>query len=118
MADEELQSMFGGAEVDGHYRSGRVFAEHYMAGGRVLYSEGPDDMGGRWSVTAGTFCTLYDNDPSGGCYRVRRESDNCFEFYFVARTEETARADPGRPSWTARVWLRSRPSTCAEKVGV
>ena len=118
MADSDLQRVFSGAEVDGEYRSGRTFTESYKVGGRVLYSEGPEEMGGRWSVTAGSFCTIYDDDPSGGCYRVRQESLNCFEFYFVARTEERAKDDPGPPSWTARVWLRGKPATCGEKVGV
>lgn len=118
MSEADLARTFSGAAVDGHYRSGRQFSESYDAGGRVEYREGPEVISGRWSVAAGTFCTIYDNDPSGGCYRVRRDGQNCFEFYFVARTEETARVDPGKPSWTARAWLKSSPSTCREAADV
>jgi hypothetical protein len=67
--------------------------------------------GGQWSVHAGAFCTIYDNDRAGGCYLVRKMSENCFEFYFIARTEQQA-LRPGRPTWTAQAWLKGDPSTC------
>ena len=46
------------------------------------------ECGGHWSVASGTFCTIYDDDPTGGCFRVQKTGANCFEFYFVARTED------------------------------
>jgi len=118
MSDADLGRVFGGAEIDGHYASGRTFAENYKASGRLEYREASRSSGGRWSVQSGTFCTIYDGDTSGGCYRVKQVGQNCFEFYFVARTEERARVSPNRPSWTARAWLRTRPVTCGEGASV
>ena len=45
-------------------------------------------MTGRWSVVADTFCTIYDGSKTGGCFRVRRVSANCYEIigrYYNAR---------------------------------
>lgn len=118
MSDSDLSRQFGGVEIDGHYASGRTFSEAYRADGRLEYRERDRQTRGRWSVEAGSFCTIYDADASGGCYRVKRVGRNCFEFYFVARTEMQARQDPNRPSWTARGWVKSEAATCADGASV
>ncbi len=115
---EEITAHFKGTEIDGHYASGRTFSERYGRDGRLEYRERDRHTRGRWSVEAGAFCTIYDQDPTGGCYRVRRVGGNCFEFYFVARTEEQARRDPNAPSWTARGWINTLPATCADGASV
>jgi hypothetical protein len=114
MSDNELQATFDGRAVDGHYEDGDRFEETYMTGGRVSYRDSNRSSGGRWSIQSGTFCTIYDDDPAGGCYRVRRDGENCFEFYFVARTEAQASGDPRTPHWTARAWYKDKPSTCVD----
>lgn len=119
MPDEDLKTSFGGKSIDGHYADGMKFSERYEADGRVVYREGGSERPGHWSVQAGSFCTIYDNDAGGGCFRVRRVGLNCYEFYFVARTEAEAREpEPKRPAWTARGWLISEPSSCAEGAAV
>lgn len=118
MSDSDLGKQFRGVEIDGHYASGRTFSEAYRTDGRLEYRERDRQTRGRWSVEAGSFCTIYDQDSSGGCYRVKRVGRNCFEFYFVARTEEQARQDPNRPSWTARGWVKSEAATCADGASV
>jgi hypothetical protein len=113
MGDLDLRLSFAGRAIDGHYASGLTFTESYLENGRLDYREPNRQMAGRWSIVAGTFCTLYDVSPTGGCYRVRRESDNCYEFYYVAPDEnEAASSDTNRGSWTARAWVTDRPSTC------
>ncbi len=114
MSDERLVATFAGRSIDGAYENGDAFHESYAAGGSVTYRDGRRTSRGKWSVRAGTFCTIYDDDPSGGCYRVRQESENCFEFHFVARTEVEAERDPRKPDWTARGWFPDKPSTCVE----
>ena len=52
--------------------------------------KGEHSTAGRWSISEGTLCTIYDNDPTGGCFRVLKTGSNCFEFYFVARNEYEA----------------------------
>lgn len=112
MAEAEINDTFKGRSIDGHYDDGDAFHEAFGADGRVSYSDRRRQSGGRWSVEAGTLCTIYDDDPAGGCYRVRRESENCYEFYFVARTEFEVQHGPRKPAWTARGWLADRPTTC------
>jgi hypothetical protein len=116
MTEADLEAALAGKAVAGEYPNGRPFKETYEAGGRVSYADDLHASGGRWSIEAGTFCTIYDDDPMGGCFRVHKVGSNCYEFYFVARTEEQARKDPKEPDWTARAWLEDEPSTCKERI--
>jgi hypothetical protein len=118
MSENDINRYFSGKTIDGHYADGATFVESYGADGRIAYKDDRRQSGGHWSVQAGTFCTIYDIDPTGGCYRVQRVSENCFEFYFAARTEEQALRDPSSKSWTARGWVKGQTSTCSEAVGV
>ena len=102
--------------IDGQYADGRYFTERYGADMALDYSEGPRETTGHWSVVSGTFCTIYNGDPSGGCFRVARIGANCFEFYFVARTEdEVRRREDGKPGWTARGWVKGKKATCQDE---
>lgn len=119
MSESALNRAFSGKTIEGHYADGAKFVERYDGNGHLNYRDDKRETQGRWSLQAGTFCTIYDLDPTGGCYRVHKVSDNCFEFYFAARTVEQAQNSPNdKPSWTARGWVRGETSTCAENVGV
>lgn len=118
MSDTELAASFNGVTLNGHYASGREFTERYLASGRIEYTESEATVGGYWSIRSGTFCTIYDVDPAGGCYRVHRESENCYEFYFVARTQEQAEHNPRPPSWTARGSVEGKSPTCTDGAAV
>lgn len=118
MSEADILARFKGAEIDGHYANGRTFSENYRADGRLDYQERDRTNGGRWSVEAGAFCTIYDRDPTGGCFRVKKVGQNCFEFYFIARTEAQLRRDPIEPSWTARGWVRTEAATCTDGANV
>ncbi len=116
MGEEELRATFAGATVDGNYEDGRSFTESYSGDMAVAYSEGLRETTGHWSVISDTFCTIYKGDPSGGCFRVTRIGANCFEFYFVARTEaQVLRRNEGEPGWTARAWIKNQPASCQEE---
>ena len=119
MTDAELLQHFNNSTLDGRYASGKAFTERYGVDGRLTYTERGVTMGGHWSVTEGTLCTIYDTDASGGCYRVSRVSTNCYEFYFVSRTEEAAPGPgDGTPRWTARGALQGQPSACKDEPSV
>ena len=118
MSEAELASAFTDVTLNGHYASGREFTERYLKSGRIEYIESKVTIGGRWSIESGTFCTIYDADPAGGCYRVHRESENCYEFYFVARTQEQAARDPREPAWTARGSIDGKAPTCTDGAAV
>ncbi len=116
MGDSELRQTFAGATIDGVYASGLTFREQYMATGKLDYREaGGRTLNGHWSVVSGTWCTIYTVSNTGGCFKVKRVSANCYEFHFQTRTEEEARQpEPGVPSWTARAWLVGPQPTCSE----
>jgi len=119
MTEGTINQSFSGKTIEGHYVDGATFSERYDGDGRLFYKDARRETFGRWSIHSGTFCTIYDNDPTGGCYRVHQVSENCFEFYFAARTVEQAQDGPSdKPSWTARAWLKGPASTCTESVGV
>ena len=119
MSDEEIRKAFAGVTINGVYVDGSSFTESYSIAGRINYRDPRKSMTGRWSVTSRSFCTLYDDYITGGCFRVSRHSANCYEFYFLASSEsEAARLDLGPTRWTARGWDRSKPATCDEKPSV
>lgn len=116
LSADEISAALSGKTLEGRYASGRAFTERYKADGRVEYSEaGGMAAGGHWSITAGTFCTIYDGDTSGGCFLVARVGRNCFEFYFTTRTEEDAlRRGADDPSWTARGSVAGEATSCED----
>ncbi len=119
LGDDEIKAAFAGRTIDGHYANGLTFTESYLASGRITYVDPLKAMAGRWSVVNRSFCTLYDTFPTGGCFKVTRISANCFEFYFLTRTEHAAALpEPAKPSWTARGWRTESPATCNEKPSV
>lgn len=118
MTDAELRASFAGTTIDGQYVDGRTFREGYESGGALEYTEpaAKRRLTGYWSIVRGRFCTIYDGVASGGCFRVRQVSANCFEFFFETRTEEEARQSTLRkPTWTARAWRIDLVSTCEER---
>ena len=116
MDGAELVQRLGGATIDGRYASGKAFTERYEPDGRLTYTEHSLTLGGHWSVTEDTLCTIYDGDASGGCYRVARVAPNCYEFYFVSRTEDAAPGPPdGIPRWTARGSVQGQSSACKDE---
>jgi hypothetical protein len=120
LSGPDIMAQFKGATIDGRYASGKAFTERYATDGRLSYTEPGLTLGGHWSVTEGTLCTIYDYDATGGCYRVVRVDTNCYEFYFVSRTEAAAPGPPngGKPSWTARGALQGKPSACRDTPSV
>jgi hypothetical protein len=118
LTDAELQR-FADATIDGRYADGKAFTEHYAGNGRLTYVEHDMTLGGHWSVTQGTLCTIYDVDETGGCYRVMRVDANCYEFYFVSRTERQAPGPgDGKPRWTARGAIQGQASACRDEPSV
>ncbi|MEQ1613333.1 MAG: hypothetical protein ABL904_11315 [Hyphomicrobiaceae bacterium] len=119
MGDDEIRKTFAGITINGVYIDGIRFTESYADGGGISYRDPRKAMSGRWSVINQSFCTLYDEHVTGGCFKVSRHSSNCYEFYFLAGTEvEAAKPEGARPSWTARGWDQAKPTTCDEKPAV
>jgi hypothetical protein len=115
MTGVEIVEAFSGKTVKGYYNTGVTFTEVYLKDGTADYNEPGLAMKGRWSVVNGMFCTIYA-EPPGGCFRIARESVNCYAVYTAASTEEEARNPVITPYWLARAWTIDRPSTCPESV--
>jgi hypothetical protein len=119
LQNNDIATALAGKTLEGRYASGKAFTERYLDDGRIEYIEGGKTIGGHWSVTAGTFCTIYDTDPAGGCFRVTRVGSNCFEFYFASRTEAAAPGpEDSVPSWTARGSVSGQASACDDGANV
>lgn len=119
LSESELRTALAGKTLDGQYANGRAFTESYGEDGRLWYLEAGNKIYGHWSITAGSFCTIYDTDSSGGCFRVAKVSKNCFEFYFVSRTEDAAPGRDGdKPKWTARASVSGEDEACKDEVAV
>lgn len=115
LADAEIEQMLKGRTLAGMYASGRRFSEHYQDNGDLEYTEDGITIRGHWSVRSGTLCTIYDTDPTGGCFRVALSGAKCFEFYFVARTEAAAPGPPDvKPDWTARGTTEGEADACED----
>lgn len=119
LSAQEIEQALAGRTIHGVYATGRHFMERYLKGGDLEYTENGITLRGRWSIAAGALCTIYDTDPTGGCFRVAPSGRNCFEFYFVARSEEQARepAD-ARPHWTARGAVEGKAEACEDGASV
>ncbi len=115
----DISRALAGKTIEGRYGNGQAFTERYLSDGRVEYLENGTQAGGHWSITAGTFCTIYDNELSGGCFRISRAGANCFEFYFAAPSEAAAPGPEGsKPSWTARGSVSGEADACPDGADV
>ncbi len=120
MNEDDLRATFAGKEISGQYTNGQTFTESYKLDGSLVYTESGLRFSGSWSITTGTFCTIYDENATGGCYRVSRTGSNCFEFYFIARTRQQATTpeEHSKPKWSARAWHSDKQSTCQDETAV
>lgn len=117
--EAQIRDAFAGKTIQGNYASGKAFTETYATDGAIIYRERDIEYRGHWSVQADAFCTIYHSDPTGGCFIVKRESENCFEFYFISRTEgQAANNETITPAWTARAAVTDRDATCADRQAV
>ncbi|MGL4396574.1 MAG: hypothetical protein ACRCS9_08560, partial [Hyphomicrobium sp.] len=69
LVDADIDTAFRGKTLIGAYANGRRFSERYVDDGAVEYTDGGLRINGHWSIRSGTLCTIYDTDPTGGCFR-------------------------------------------------
>ena len=110
---DRLADTFSGLTYAGHYRDGEAWTERYRDDHSLAYRDEQGEMIGDWSIAGRTFCTIYRDSPTGGCFLIVQSSRNCFEFYFVARLPDEAALVSELPAaWDARGWRTDLPSTC------
>jgi hypothetical protein len=118
MTGPEIISAFEGKTVTGAYADGMAVRESYQVGGGIIYWD-PfyGSRTGKWSVVNNLFCTFYDG-MTGGCFRVERLSENCFDYLALASSEQEALTPTDKPRYTARAFIEGKPSTCPDEVSV
>ncbi|HRK19814.1 MAG TPA: hypothetical protein PK970_12710 [Hyphomicrobiaceae bacterium] len=107
--DASIRALVVGHDFAGRYNTGKPWAEDYHTSGTLKYREMNIDVDGYWTLADGVFCTFYNRELGGGCWRVLRVSANCFEFYGVSRGPGPSIADA---AWTARGWKTKEAPTC------
>lgn len=114
----EIIAAFEGKTVSGVYADGTAVRETYLLGGAITYWD-PfyGSRTGQWSVVNNQFCTFYDG-MTGGCFRIERVSENCFDYLAQAASEQEALAPKEKPRYTARAFIEGKPSTCPDEVSV
>ncbi len=101
---KDLAYVFAGREVNGVYANGATFVETYHRDGSITYIDTQQSLKGNWKIDGEQFCTTYDGGP-GGCYTVKKLSENCFEYWLAdSNSVETG--------WLARASQSKYPDTC------
>jgi hypothetical protein len=116
MTVADIKSIFTGQTVTGLYVWRVVFTETYHPDGGTTYWDpmnGADE--GNWHVSKQGFCTFYENE-KGGCFALRKLSENCFEDYAVESQKTGPLKPEERKPFVSQFWLTSRPSTCQASV--
>lgn len=118
MAGPDIIAAFEGKTVTGVYANGMAVRETYLVGGAITYWD-PfyGARAGHWSIVNNLFCTFYDG-MTGGCFRIERVSDNCFDYFAQAASEQEALAPADKPRYTARAFIEGKSSTCPDEATV
>jgi hypothetical protein len=121
MSGEEIRAEFSGRPLAGLYPSLRAWSEQIHADGTSDYTEGEKRWRGRWWIRDREFCFTYPPPGVGGCFRVTRVSQNCFELYeFGSGTGPGQSDEPPHLAdlWNGRMWHADRPITCEARPSV
>jgi hypothetical protein len=113
MTDAQITAFVKGVEIAGEYSDGTTFTELYKPDGEADYFDNRyGRVMGQWSVVNNHFCTLYEHEMRGACFRGVQRGSNCFEFYASTATPAETASPQGEPTWTARAWRKGVPNTC------
>lgn len=113
LSGEEIRTMFSGKPLAGIYPSDRPWTETIGADGTTDYREGTNHWQGSWWVRDREFCFSYPPPGVGGCFRITRISDNCFELYeFASRLGQDETPPNIARLWNGRMWHADRQTTC------
>ena len=110
--DLEIRREIIGHDFAGVYADGKPWQELYRADGTLTYNENRRSVDGYWTVEANVFCTLYWGTITGGCWQVRANGANCFEFYAADGRQGSPSATEAQRTWTARGWQKDKAPTC------
>ncbi len=115
MSRDEIIEAFVDRQLSGVYPSGTPWSELVRADGSSDYREGAARREGRRWMRGDQFCFAYALPHSGGCFKVVRIGNNCYELYSVG-AGGGAEAPPSgaKRHWNGRMWRDEAPATCQE----
>jgi hypothetical protein len=117
MQEAEIRKDLTGLRLTGLYPSNIPWTEDIRPDGTTDYMEGADRRPGRWTVDGELYCFVYALPHQGGCFRIVKHSQNCYELY----TASIGGVAPSPPppasamSWNGRMWREAERGTCEEK---
>lgn len=113
LSEAEIRRELIGHTNKGFYRGGERWVDAYAGDGSIAYRDERVSWSGQWSFHGNAFCTFYNDGANGGCYLVRQQSKNCFEFVAVPDDWRGPGLAPGSsPDWFAKGWRSEEPTTC------
>ena len=119
MSEAEIRKELIGPPMTGTYVDGRPWDETYYPDGHIIYHDLDNNWQGEWSFRGNGFCTYYNDEANGGCWRIVKTSENCYEFYAIGRLGKDGKGAGDKSiRWVARGWRASLASTCIPQVGV
>ena len=114
LGESTLRAELTGKELAGIYPSGNHWRETIRPDGTSDYLEEGRRKQGHWWLDGTGFCFTYGTPGSGGCFRIARQSRNCYELFFVEDADARPHRPPatGDPSWNGMLWRTEEPTTC------
>jgi hypothetical protein len=117
MQEDQIRSELTSVRLTGLYPSNVAWTEDIKPDGSTDYVEAADRRPGTWTISGELYCFVYAMPHQGGCFRVVKQSANCYELY----TASIGGIAPSPPppasamSWNGRMWRDADRGTCDEK---
>jgi hypothetical protein len=114
LTPDEVRAQIVGRVTEGTYNDGRAWNEDARADGTTtLIEEGARSVGIWFFDESDHLCFRYSGgEATGGCFRYRRISENCYDHMFQANPVD----EPGIPAGTwisnGLLWRKHEPRTC------
>lgn len=118
MQEPEIRAELTNRKLAGIYPSQVAWSELINADGTTDYEEGRERRPGRWSVEGELFCFVYALPHQGGCFRIVKQSPNCYELYTASIGGQAPSPPPlaSTMSWNGRMWRDAERATCEDKI--
>lgn len=117
MQQAEILAELTNLKITGLYPTNVPWSEQINPDGTTDYFEGNERRPGRWYVQGDLYCFAYALPHQGGCFRIVKQSANCYELY----TASIGNVGPAVPppanamAWNGRMWREAEPGTCGDK---
>ena len=117
MQEREIRAELIGIKLSGIYPTGMLWSEVIATDGTTAYEENGKRSAGKWQVAGELFCFAYELPMESGCFRVVKQSPNCYELYTASLGGHAPATPPpaANMAWNGRMWRETTRSTCEEK---